>query len=987
MKRKSVVKCALVSGTVLSSLLVTGVVKAQAETGQQATSDVSSESSSIVSDSSSISGSSVPLQSSVNSARTSEENQDSTESETGDSNAEQVATDNGDVQDTNNVAQKTTDRDEHNQSKQGTSSTATSERTSSQNVTDSNDGQIQAQAPQTYAAPQARTFKMARANVAATVVTADLNLAAEKSEIQSGETASFILKLAVSGINKTMNEQRLVVDLPKGFKLTDDVDLTIDGITPTLSTDGTQLVYSFMTPINGLSISKRYTFSTANQAIVNGTTLTMSAQYFDGDDELQSTADQVVTVTSKAVYGVTDKVIGVLTLNEDGTPQMDADGNVKLDSTKLTGIAGSYLVYRLGISAPKSNLGQAYFEPGTTIQLRFAASGNLTYWKVDSATLAKFGEPTVTKSATQTLLVWNIKAPTIEEQQAAKDNLFSGYFDVVFQINSGTPPQSDVVSMAEIIATSVNQEQVTSPAATSKIQTAVDFAHDNIPTNGSDYMNYNWGPADGNGNLSQSTLTHADPQVYPNATLQFMMMTGPGAFNYPDGDYGIYGNHSITKYVATYNVDPHLNVNEMYINKPASEVNGVMVPLTETPVCDIYVRYQDETDFEATPIMTNITTLGWTDMSQYVDNARGVAQIRFVYTTIPQGLITYTYFKTSPKAGYYGTVSSDFTLDIAGFDAADWEEVLISKDGAIVQKSTNKYSQRTDRIGKDIYQYDNVGHYAPGSSYDIKALVDQYMEPQTAEIVKPAENTPRVINESMTFANQTNGQVDLGANVLQVMVENNQASVQSFSGLKSYVILPKNVTYTGDDANVTAEKLADGTTKLTINWEGTALAPNQRNRMNLAVNIDPSVKANTLTPVLYSTVNEKDTVVPGVIDGTLKTDVEMVGDSSDIDGNPDTVTAYKYQKTFVAMVDSHTIHISGTATNASGETGTEVTTQAGKNAQFGLAFTGESDGGLTDVTIIGTLPSDDDTAITNPDDARGTTTGISMTGPITLPES
>ncbi|KRK98614.1 hypothetical protein FD04_GL000348 [Secundilactobacillus odoratitofui DSM 19909 = JCM 15043] len=831
-------------------------------------------------------------------------------------------------------------------------------------------------------------FKEAKANIAATVVTAKLDLSAEKATIQAGETATFNLKLSVSGINQTMNEQRLVIDLPVGFKLTDDQDLTIDGVTPTLSTDGTQLTYAFMTPINGLSISKRYVFNTSNYGAVNGTTMSMAAQYFDGDTQLQATDEQVVTITSKAVYGVTDRMVGVLVLNDDGTPKLDADGNATVNSTQLTGIAGDYLVYQLGISAPKSTLGQAYFAPGSIIKLIFLAPAGMTYWKTDNTTLAKYGEPTIQTSNGQTMLTWNIPAPSLAEQQAAKDNLFSGYFDVVFQINASTPALTTLTTQAQIVANSINQNQVTSQIATSKIQTAFDFRHQTIPTEGNDYMNYNWGPKDGNGNASDHAGDHDDPQVYPNATLRFIMMTGPDAFNYSDpiGQNSPYGDYSITKYIATYNVDPHLNVDQMMIYTPASEVNGTVVPLAENPVCDIYVRYQDESDFEATPILTDITTLGWTDMSQYVDNARGVAQLEFVYKVHPQGLITYTYFNMSPKAGYYGTVSNDFTLRIAGFDADDWEEVLISKDGAIVQYSINVNHQRTDRIGTDIHLYDEIGKYVPDDT-TLKTLVDQYMQPQTAEIIKPAENTPRVINESTGFVNQTNGLVTPGDNVLQVMVENNQASVQSFSRLKSYVILPKNVTYTGNDANVTAEKLADGTTKLTIDWAATALAPNQQNRLNLSVTIDAKARVNSMNVTLYSTVAEKDTVVPGVIDPDLQTDVQMVDDTADIDGNPDTTTVFQNTKTYVMDVASHQIHIKATATNAANQTGSEVTAQAGQNAQFGLLFTDASDGGLGDVTIIGTLPVADDTSITNPDDARGTTAAVTMSGPIILPAS
>lgn len=789
-----------------------------------------------------------------------------------------------------------------------------------------------------------------------------------------------------------MNEQRLVIDLPQNFKLSDGLDLTIDGITPTLSTDGTQLIYSFTAPINGLSVAKKFVFSTANQAIINGTQITMGATYFDGDTQLVQADKQSVTVQSTAQYGVTNRMIGTLTQDEDGNILLDEDGNAVINTKMLTGLPGDLLVYRVGISAPKSTLGQAYFKPGSTISLKYLIPAGLSFVSVDSSTVT----PVVQTSGGKTLLTFNMTAPSLEDQLAATDNLFNAYFNIVLRINKDTKALTKLTTQSQVNATSINGDSTTSKIANSTIQVSANAKTPITPTDGSVFVQYHWGPADGEGNLTKK-IGNVDPTVYPNAQLAFKMQTGPEDFDYLDTEFPIYGNYAITKYIATYNVDPHLNVDLMavtapssYVEIPEQSVYGIQVPLVEQPVADVYVRYQDENDFETTPIMTDLTTTnGDVDMSRYVDNNRGVAQIQFVYKVHPQGLQTNTYFKMSPKAGYYGKVSNDFTVEIAGFDAAAWEDVIYSKDGAIVQGKIdgNNVITPSRRTGTDVHQYDDHGNLvAEGSADDRRAIYNQYMAPQTAEIVAPAENMPRVLNESLNLLNQQNGLATSGDNTLQVMVENNQASVQDFSGLKSYVFLPKGMTYTGTDSNVTAKQVDNGT-MLTINWDATSLAPNDQNKLDLAVHIVPELKLQSVTPAVYSTVTEKDTVAPANLDPDSPSAVQMVPDSSDIDGNSDTANVFVLQQRLLLATDSNQIHVTATATNNAGETGTVVSTEIGQDAQYGLSFTPQSDGGLTDVTIIGTLPTIGDTAVTDPDQSRETTTAVTMTGPVVLPDA
>lgn len=998
MKQTTIAKRVLVSGAVLSGFLISGAIQAQASDGQTESSEASTAAVSTTQTTSN----SVTLQSSSSASSAVDNSETSGSSSVSDisatsTTANQTTAQTASGQSINSQpatseSTKVSEAEKVTATVQNDTSTTNVPKTSEKSASTS---QVSAAKSQTTPVAPTVSYKSARSvqtAVAASVVKADLNLTAENTEVQAGQSATFDLNLVVNGINQTMNQQRLVIDLPEQFKLSNDLDLTIDGVTPTINQDETQLIYQFTAPTNGLSISKQFVCSTADQVVLNGAKATMSAHYFDGDTQLADSGEQTVTVTSTAQYGVTNQVIGVLAHDENGDIAVDENGDVDLDSSLITGLAGDLLVYRVGISAPKNLVGQAYFEPGSAVTLYYQVPKGLTYVDVDSSTV----KPTQYLNTNgDTILVFELTAPTLADQLAATDNLFNAYFNIVLRIDADTVPLTKLTTLSQVEATSINGESITSPAAASTIQTSVTSESANVLTNGYINPSYNWGPSDGEGHYT-ANADRSNPTVYPNAKLMFMMQPGSGDFYYPDADHGIPGvTGDMWKYIATYNVDPHLNVEQMavvsvnsYVSFPGTGIYGADVPFNKQPIADVYVRYQDENNFEATPILTDITTTSSIDMTQLVDNARGVAQIRFIYKVIPQGLSQLTQFIMSPKAGYYGQVSNDFTLEIAGYDGA-YEDVLFSKDGSIVQATINQVDGSLDtttaRVGTDIHQYDEVNNLVPeGSENDVRWEYNQYMQPQTAEIVAPAENSPRVLNESLQLLNQTNDRATTGDNVLQVMVENNQASLQSFSGLKSYVFLPTGMTYTGTDAHVTTTK-ADNGTMLTINWAATALAPAQQNRLKLAVNIDPTLKVGSLTPVIYSTVTEIDTVAPANLDPTSTSPVQLVPDTSDIDGNTETENVFVLPQTFLLNSDSNEIHVAATATNQAGETGQLVKTAVGQKAQYGLSFTPTSDQGLQNVTIIGTLPAINDVAISDPTVARDTTATVTMTGPVVLP--
>jgi LPXTG-motif cell wall-anchored protein len=825
-----------------------------------------------------------------------------------------------------------------------------------------------------------------------------LNLQAEQSQIKSGETATFDFNLNVSGIESDSGAQQLLVNLPSDFAPS-DTDLSINGVTPTLDEATNQLVYDFAGPQNGLTVSKRFNFATESGDIKNQTPLTMSASFVDGDTVTES-GDQTVLITSKAIYGVAAQFIGVLPTNDDGSIKMDANGDATIDQSKLTGRAGDLVAYAIGVSTPKQVAGQAYIEPGTQVQVRAVLPVGMTFVSVDSST----PQPVVnTTDAGQTILDFYLPAPSLEEQAAATKNLLTAQFNIVGRINSDVPVNTDLTVGALMGATSINGEKVQSEAATSTIRTVPDYSQIGYTTDGSQFYFYQWGPKDGAGAMASPEI-NTDPQVYPNATLNYLIQLGSADYDAPQGPDPAVGFENVSElkltkdgyvrkiqsYVATYDVDDHLNIQTMSVGAPYATLEGNILALDEAPKFSLYVKYQDEDKYESTPILADITdTAGRKlDMTKLLDNNRGVDKLQFVWTTPVAGQ-TYDNirFTMTPKVDYYGTVTNSLTVNVSGFDWLGWLETRYDKTGAYTIATVPGYPGSEGRVGLEVHLTDEVGNpIEPGSANDYTANYNQYMTDKTAEIIKPAENTPRVLNESIGFANVTDGKIDPGTNQMLIDVDNNKASLQSFSNLTTYVILPAGVTYTGNDAQVTAQAV-DGMTLLTINWQQGTLAPNSANTLALDIDVNEELNLKNLAFGLYSTVSEADTVVPRTIDPSDASDVQIYN-GANLPGLQLTQKVYALEiMGGVNTATGHQVMATAAAANAAGEIGALVTVNANEDGQYLLNLANTTDKALQELTLLATLPQEGDTAVLD-STARGTSTNaVKLSGPIQLPAS
>ncbi|WP_082403864.1 mucin-binding protein [Lacticaseibacillus sharpeae] len=447
---------------------------------------------------------------------------------------------------------------------------------------------------------------------------------------------------------------------------------------------------------------------------------------------------------------------------------------------------------------------------------------------------------------------------------------------------------------------------------------------------------------------------------------------------------------TVQKYVVTYDVDDHLNVNNMSVGVPYAVIKGNTLALDEAPKFSLFVKYQDSDQYESTPILSDITdTQGQlVDLTDLIDNARGVDKLQFVWTTPVAGMsYDNIRFGMSPKSGYYGTVGNALTANIAGFNGLGWVEVEYSEKGAYVVKEGVAGHSSVGHLGEEIHMLDETGNLvAEGSAGDWRAAYNQFMTTKTAEIVPPAKNTPRVINEDLGYTGVTNGKVDVGANQLVVRVENNKASLQSFTGLTSYVTLPEGVTYTGSNAQVTA-KVVGKQTLLTINWDRTELGPNEANNIKLDINVNDTLDLPTVAVGLYSIVDQSDTVVPKSIDPALDSDVRVLL-GVDLPGLSMMRSVYALETVAgVYQAAGHQVQALAAAANNTGDQGALVTVRANEDGQYILSLANTSDNALQNFRLTATMPQLNDRSVLHSDLRGSTTDGVHMTGPIELPAS
>lgn len=741
-----------------------------------------------------------------------------------------------------NVSVNSDTNGSNQQSATENSRNAASERDTEENTASSSDNQTNASSQMVLSSAQTNSADMTASSQESEAThesTGSLTLATDHEVVASGTDVNATLSVSMAGNVDQRTDQKLIVQLPTTFPLSDSTDLTIGGKTPTYDKQKATLTYDFEQGLTATSLTKTFTFKTNDQPLINDTKLTIAATLML-DQQVVASAQQSVTVETKASMSIYNQVLGVIEANAAGGPTTDDQGNIVINPKLITGAPGDFVVYSVTVLMPKK-LGQAYLAPGTAVLVNVALPPELAY----ASNIA--GTPVATQLSSdgdaqnRSYYQFVVAAPSIAEQMANPDYVFAESFQFAAEILPTVAPGTTITTVAQGGGTTVAGQSVASQLLGNQIMVAEGV--------GSNVLE----PQDGGVHYFQ-TYDPSTPQITPDGELQFVMRIGPAFMSAPDRDYTEVGEgtRAINKYVVTYDVDPHLNADGLMLKQPTTWILGQQVISQEQPKFDLYVKYEDETDYEKTALTGY--TAGEIDLNQYLDNSRGVDKIQLRFTLIPNGL---DYddglaFVMTPKQGYYGTVTNTLLVEEAGYVfGRNWVDLLYGPDGAIV-------------VGPD--GEGPGGYLTPGEDYgaiyfadypDNIPILKQAMAPRTAEIVKPQKSSA-MLNEDVNVVKQVGQLAIAGDNQLIVTVGNSSVATDYLTGVTSYLILPKGVTYTGDEQQIqvlTTDFEQAGQTLLKINWQNTAITPGQQNQLTVPVWIDPSLNLSQLVTSLYTSAD------------------------------------------------------------------------------------------------------------------------------------
>lgn len=780
-----------------------------------------------------------------------------------------------------------------------------------------------------------------------------LALTAVNSSVQAGADASFTLTVSVPGDVTAAKDQQLVVQLPTNFDLDPDTDLAIGDVTPTQDDTQRTITYDFGNTLPGTSLSKQFSLTTADKPLTNNTELTLGTQLLF-DKQIVAEATQSVVVVTKAELKLSNTLLGVVSADADGNPDKTREGGYAIDPDLITGRPGDYAIYQATITAPRI-MGQAYLAPGSTIALNV--------YLPDQMVLANYG----TGSELFYLLDENgqimpnayqfqFTVPSYADQTTNPDSLVSIGYEYAVRLSPDVESGTQLTIVTQTGAETVDGTMVTSQQIGTQMTVAGKLADEDVPER------------DGVIHYSQ-TYAPTTLQITPNGTLQFIARVSAGfAYYYNNSANPAFKGHddtdaSISKFVINYVVDPHLNADILYLSAPVEDHGtGSFTTLQTLPKFDLYVKYRDTEEFEATKLTDY--SYGTVDLNQYVDNDRGVEQLKLVFTTIPSGMSYYNGvgFELTPKSGYYGTVTNDLSVEVAGIVYGGFYDILYGKDGATVLPGSYDTSDSDQDVGKD---YNEI--HLSDSGWTGEELADEVatrkaiMAPRSAEIVKPAESAA-IINEDATFAKANNGIVDEGDNQLQISISNDEVATDYLTGVTTAVVLPKGVSYNGDVTGVQvldSDYQGTGQTLLGITWTDDAITPGRANTVNLPVTVAAVSGLNQLSIGVYSNV-DGDTAT------ALKSD-QLDATVPVVAGNYDFLDA---DRLAFGRLITYGSTLTQDATLVRLVTATRSQIAAGQTGTANLQFSDATADALDQLTVTGAVVPE---------------TGLTLTGPVTLP--
>ena len=385
----------------------------------------------------------------------------------------------------------------------------------------------------------------------------DLDLSADKEEIESGTNGVFVLNFKTTGALNSYSNANLKIQLPKGIPFNQETsELGIAGVNPIYDEDSSTLNYFFPKLDTGKNYRVLIYISPSNGITLNDTLLEATASFF---------ADELSEISDNAIINVkssTDLVIDKSYSSTEGKTAADTPNK------------GDVGIWDIKSSILKKETGLLYLKEGSKVRIEDTLPSGTTYISSNPEGRLEGNK-----------VIWEFDVPTLEQQKNL-DVLFQQDLQIKLRFDDSLSDFENVTNNVTISATDLGDRLITSVAeATIQISNS---SNEVTPPEGDLLIPHHNGPIDAFDTYHQSSYDPF-PQVYDWATLKFITTVG--------GVGGIQTiNEDFQSYILEYTIDPNLTLQKFWIPNDFrySRVWNEDKPLSRIPTVDIELKINGE---------------------------------------------------------------------------------------------------------------------------------------------------------------------------------------------------------------------------------------------------------------------------------------------------------------------------------------------------------------------------------------------------------
>lgn len=775
----------------------------------------------------------------------------------------------------------------------------------------------------------------------------DISLVAVNKTVESGKVAMYKLVLKTTGSQKKYEDSKLEIDLPIDDVTMFDQDLNelkIAGVVPVYDEVAKKLIYNFENELkSGQTFERMIKVTPENLITDDGKELKTKVTFTDKENEFVDEATVRVKASNSIVLDKT---------------YLGADFNGPL----IAPIPNSYIKWSIKVSIPKKETGQMYLKEGSEIIVKDNLPNYLNFSHMITS-----GQPEPIVNGKEVL--WKFKAPSLEKQKEAADELFSTTLEFWTKLdNRASLVGKKIENSAEVTGQFIDEKIISSAKSQATVEVFDSSGNTGELNGGLVYPNHR-GPADDKGGFGNNKDKNPNPQVTDEAYLGFahgLIAMRPGK------------TYDMLGYETIYNIDKNLKLEQLRTpgnirlgrtNEEASK----QIPITGEVEFDIVgiVNGKVKTLIENAEQGKRYSR---TDLN--LKTTDHVSQIRYIFKgPVPAGLYAglHAQYFFSVKEGFIGQVENNFDIKIKP-DKRATSDIL-------------KGGERLMPDGTWLY------------SYSASSTWKRLAENTNATIVRKPKLPGPIGEVAVDLLEHTAGEVVSGDNRVKLTLKNNNSSAVSMSkDLEAVVLLPLGVTlkdeanpaYKGPsslDVSGDYEVLSDdyngsGRQLVKVKWDENNLRPGNNLTAELDVEITDDAP-DTLKFDVYAYTGNADLRAPNNT-GTLITDTTLQKDEEDLNNNGKKENRLKSGNVYVKR-GSYDLKTQKLVKGELDEDWSDLAkTRPGGDIDYRLTLTNDTGKDLSKMVLVDVLPSVGDLGITD-NIARGSKFTPKLQGPITLP--